>query len=103
MLKQPPVKDKDWLAIVHRQPCCVCGRTPVQAHHPRVGSINDGKPYTGMAQKCSDRWAVALCNQHHYELHNNMGEREFWASYGIDPFAVAMSYSKPVPLNYRMP
>lgn len=91
----PRERDKDWLVIVKRQPCCVCGdNVSVEAHHPRVGSINDGKPSAGMAEKASDKWAVALCGRHHRMLHAQ-GEREFWASWGIDPFAVAMNYGRP--------
>jgi len=57
----------------------------VEAAHLRVGSINDGKPYTGMQEKPSDRWALPLCSKHHREQHS-MNELEFWASYNINPF-----------------
>jgi hypothetical protein len=44
-----------------------------------------------MGEKSSDKWALPLCGKHHREQHS-MNEREFWASYGIDPFALAMRY-----------
>ncbi|HTD29166.1 MAG TPA: putative HNHc nuclease [Xanthomonadaceae bacterium] len=77
---------------MREHPCCVCGEpTTVEAHHPRVSVVGDGGP--GMAQKASDKWAVALCGRHHRELHS-MGEGEFWASYGISPMAVAIHYGR---------
>jgi hypothetical protein len=86
--KNPRERDEDYLAFVRTQPCCVC-RDPnsTEAHHPRVGHINDGGP--GMAQRASDKWALPLCSRHHRELHS-MSEREFWASLNIDPLALAL-------------
>jgi hypothetical protein len=83
--------DETYLRYVRRQPCCICGGIDVEAHHLRVGSINEGVTPPGMGQRSSDRWAVPLCNRHHRELHN-MGDREFWASYGIDPIALSMHF-----------
>jgi hypothetical protein len=89
------VYDDDYLAWIRQQPCCLCGdNVHVEAAHLRVGSIVDGKVYTGMGQKSSDRWALPLCGRHHREQHT-MNEREFWASYGINPFALAMTYRMP--------
>lgn len=85
-----PKRDEIYLRFIRRQPCCVCGNdVEVEAHHPRVNSINGDKP--GLAQKCSDKWAVPLCGKHHKEAHS-MNEWEFWKSRGLDPFALAMHY-----------
>ena len=90
--RQPRERDEKYLDYIRQQPCCICGdNTTVEAAHLRVGSINDGKPYTGMAEKSSDKWALPLCGKHHREQHS-MNEQYFWASYGIDPFATAMQY-----------
>ena len=87
--RDPKYQDADYLAFIRGQPCCVCQAPAVDAHHPRIGQINDGGP--GMAQKAADKWALPLCRRHHDELHS-MSEREFWASLNIDPFALAMHY-----------
>jgi hypothetical protein len=84
------------LAYVRTLPCCLCGDdVSVEAHHPRVGSVNDGVHAPGMAQKASDRWALPLCGRHHRECHSYGDERAFWASYGINPFALAMTIREP--------
>jgi hypothetical protein len=89
--RDPRQHDDEYLNYIRQQRCCICGKTPVDAAHLRVGSINDGKRDTGMAEKSSDKWALPLCARHHLQQHA-MNEREFWASYGIDPFALAMQY-----------
>jgi hypothetical protein len=90
--RQPRQHDDDYLNFIRSQRCCLCGTNEgVQAAHLRVGSINDGKPTTGMGEKSSDKWALPLCKRHH-DLQHTMNESEFWASYGIDPFALAMHY-----------
>lgn len=93
--RTPRQRDDDYLAWIRQQPCCLCGdNLSVEAAHLRVGSVNDGKRYTGLAEKSSDKWALPLCGRHHREQHS-MNEREFWASYGINPFALAMTYRMP--------
>jgi hypothetical protein len=104
--RTPRVKDERWLEFVRSQPCCACGDpTSTEAHHPRVGIINSETAKIsapGMGERSSDRWAVALCSQCHRDLHHE-GERWFWLSRGLDPFAIALHYAKTPPLNYRMP
>ena len=89
--RQPRQRDEAYLAFIRSFPCAICGKTPVEAAHLRVGSINDGKSYTGMAEKSSDKWALPLCAFHHRQQHT-MNEREFWASHGLNPFALSMRY-----------
>ena len=92
--REPRVTDLAHLAFIRSQPCCICyDNTSVEAHHPRVGSINSGVRSCGLAERASDRWALPLCGRHHRQLHSE-NENYFWASYGIDPFALAMSYRK---------
>jgi hypothetical protein len=90
--RQPRERDKQYLDYIRQQPCCICGdNVSVEAAHLRVGSINDGKRPTGKNEKSSDKWALPLCGVHHREQHRT-NERVFWASWGIDPFALAMHY-----------
>jgi hypothetical protein len=80
----PPERNNSYLGFVRSHPCCLCGDDiHVEAHHPRFG--------VGMGEKASDRDAVPLCGRHHRELHT-MDEREFWASYGVSPQALALKY-----------
>lgn len=91
MQKAPRQKDDGYLDYIRAQPCCICGDdVSVEAAHVRSGSLGV-KDYTGGAQKSSDKWALPLCGRHHKEQHR-MNELEFWASYGIDPFALAQRY-----------
>jgi hypothetical protein len=90
--RQPRQHDEDYLNFIRSQRCCLCGTNQgVEAAHLRVGSIGDGKPHTGMQEKSSDKWALPLCKRHH-DMSHAMSEKEFWASFGIDPFALAMHY-----------
>jgi hypothetical protein len=90
--RDPRQHDDEYLAYIRQQRCCICGDdTSVEAAHLKVGSINHDKRDTGMAEKSSDKWALPLCGRHHREQHTK-NEREFWASYGIDPFALSMQY-----------
>jgi hypothetical protein len=90
--RDPRQHDEDYLNYIRGCPCCLCGGIDVEAAHLRVGSINDGKRPTGMGEKSSDRWALPLCGVHHRQQHAAGNELAWWASYGIDPFALSMQY-----------
>jgi hypothetical protein len=85
-----PSRDSAYLHFIRECTCCLCERPAVDAHHPRIGLV-DGDSGPGMAQRAQDRWALPLCRDHHLELHA-MSEREFWASYHIDPLKLALRY-----------
>lgn len=92
--REPRQRDEKYLEWIRAQPCCICrDNTSVEACHLRVGSIGDAKRDTGGQEKSSDKWALPLCGRHHKEQHS-MNEREFWARYGLDPFALAMHYQR---------
>jgi len=44
---------------IHRQPCCICGRGPVDAAHVRTRGASGGE-YDNL---------VPLCRHHHIEQH----------------------------------
>lgn len=71
------------LARVRKEPCLVCGRSPVDAHHLRFVQPR------AMAKKVSDEFTVPLCRRHHDLLHRDPDERAWWESVGIDPIAIA--------------
>lgn len=57
--------------FVRDHSCIVCATvTAIEAHHVKTGTSG------GMGLKPSDRWLVALCKDHHGELHH-IGEPEF--------------------------
>jgi hypothetical protein len=92
MFRKPQEHNNPYLAWIRTQPCCLCGRTNVEAAHIRTSSLEHGKEHTGMQQKSSDRWALPLCHEHHVEQHG-MNEREFWASNGVaNPAELALKY-----------
>ncbi len=82
--KETRIRDRDHLAFVARQPCLVCGRRPVQAHHLKFAQPRS------MSLKVSDEYTVPLCNGHHDALHKSGDERAWWARHGIiDPLKFA--------------
>ena len=91
MQRDPRQRDEKYLDWIRQQPCCICGARDVQAAHLRVSSIENGKRPVGLAEKSSDKWALPLCSYHH-RMQHGMNETEFWARFGLDPFALAMHY-----------
>ena len=91
--RQPRQLDPTYLKRLRTQPCCLCDGIDVEAHHIRLASINDDKHSPGLGAKASDKWVVPLCNRHHRELHTQ-GEMQFWASLGINPFALCLQYQQ---------
>lgn len=86
------VRDPGFLAFLRRQPCAVRGRNGhvcegrIEAAHIRTHK--PGEPPTGLQRKPSDRRATGLCSLAHRQQHET-NEARWWASYGLDPFAVA--------------
>lgn len=92
------VKDRDYLAWIRQQPCCICETTyNVEAAHVRYADHAAGKDITGMQIKSDDAWAVPLCVRHHrigkFAQHS-MGERAFWESHRTDPLELAKKYQR---------
>lgn len=91
LIKRPRVENKLHLQFIRNLPCCCCGdNTTTEAAHIRTGNLAYGKRNTGGAEKPDDAWTVPLCGQHHREQHTK-SEDAFWASYGINPYVLAMS------------
>ena len=78
------LRDPEHRKFVAQQPCLVCGRTPVDAHHLRFAQPR------AMGRKVSDEFTVPLCRLHHRELHRVGDERIWWTILKIDPLAVAL-------------
>jgi hypothetical protein len=86
----PRVKDSKHLDFIRSQPCCICGdNTTTEAAHIRTSNLALGKDDFGWGRP-SDKWVLPLCNSHH-RLQHTMNEMKFWAKYGIDPFALAIT------------
>jgi len=73
------IRDEQFLDMVRRLPCVICLAKPVEggANHPH--HLNRG----GTGTKGPDIHTVALCPEHHHELHT-IPEDEFWQKYNID-------------------
>ena len=72
------IRDPAHLKFINTQPCLICGRAPVHAHHLRFAQPR------AMSNKVSDEWAVPLCFTHHRTLHTVGDEEAWWADRGID-------------------
>jgi DNA recombination protein Rad52 len=77
------LRDPEHLRFINVQPCLICGRAPVHAHHLRFAQPRS------MGNKVSDEWAVPLCFTHHRALHTFGNEEAWWVEKGIDAKAEA--------------
>jgi uncharacterized protein YunC (DUF1805 family) len=61
--KTGPIRDRQYIALIHECPCVVCGQTPVQAaHYTGWLSAAFGK---GQGVKSHDTLCAALCIECH--------------------------------------
>lgn len=72
--KEKTFRSKKYLDFIKRQPCFICGNTPVDSHHETMS----GK---GTGLKGPDNQTLPLCYHHHTERHN-MGRESFYSRYG---------------------
>jgi hypothetical protein len=78
------LRDPQHLRFINAQPCLICGRAPVHAHHLRFAQPRS------MSNKVSDEWAVPLCFTHHRALHTVGNEEAWWIEKGVDAKAEAL-------------
>lgn len=91
--REPRQRDEAHLAFVRTRQCYIpfCKRQ-AEAAHIRMGCQAIGKEPTGMAEKPHDKWTCPLCPYHHRigaGSQHSMGEADFWALAGLNPFAIA--------------
>lgn len=94
MLIEKPVRHRSpaHLKRLRTLPCCIpgCKGQPVIAHH-----LTCSPQPKARGLKAGDQWAVSLCERTHHSAQSMVGvhhvglEREWWASKGIDPIALA--------------
>jgi hypothetical protein len=77
------LRDKAHLKFVASQPCLICGRNPVDAHHLRFTQPR------ALGLKVSDEFTVPLCRIHHREVHSHGDEVAWWERRAIDPLATS--------------
>lgn len=90
--RQPRVENPAFLAFVRCQPCCACGKfPPSQAAHVRYSDAFSGNINPGAGAKPDDAKCVPLCQMCHVGPggQHTMGEQQFWAKVGVDPFKLA--------------
>ena len=79
------LRDKEHCKFIATQPCVVCGRTPIEAHHIRFAQPR------ALGRKVSDEYTVPVCRLHHRELHDYGDEASWWAAVSIDPLPIALA------------
>jgi ERF superfamily len=87
-------RDKFHVRFVSKQPCMICGRQPVDAHHLRFAQ------HRALGRKVSDEFIVPLCRGHHREAHRSGDEASWWKKAGIDPTVTARALwleTRPLP------
>ena len=77
------LRDKAHLKFVASQPCLICGRSPVDAHHLRFAQPR------AMGLKVSDEFTVPLCRTHHRDNHSSGDEVAWWERRAIDPLTTS--------------
>lgn len=77
------IRDRDHIKFVASQPCLICGRQPVDAHHLRFAQRR------ALGRKVSDEFTVPLCRGHHRALHRAGDEAAWWQTVAIDPVKIA--------------
>lgn len=90
-IKPKPPRSKAHRDYVRAQPCCVCRRIGVSAHHLIAYYGEDG-PISGKGMKAGDQWAVPLCygcHQGQDSLHHQGDEQVFLAQHNVDGLTVA--------------
>lgn len=88
--KKRPAKNSAYLAWLHELPCCVTGRTGVQAAHLSFSSSWHGHYGRARGTKAPDRFALPLCPDEHARQHS-MNERFYWEGIGINPHELALT------------
>ena len=83
---EPRYRSEKHLRKIASEPCLVCGRKDVQAHHLTLSQPQ------AMSLKVGDQFTIPLCVFHHSELHR-ITEKKFWETHKeIDPYARAKRY-----------
>ena len=77
------IKAPQHLAFVRQQPCVVCDRRPVEAHHLTFAQVR------AKGRKSGDDWTVPLCRAHHRQLHAAGDEQTWWQEHSLDAVALA--------------
>lgn len=88
--KAKPIKNREYLAFIHRLPCVVTSRFGVEAAHLSFADRRYGHYGRGKGTKAPDRWALPLCDEEHTKQHQ-MSERDYWRHVGINPHELALT------------
>jgi hypothetical protein len=93
-LRRPRQRSKEHLERIAALSCVVpgCHVRPVHVAHIRYACAADGADIVGKAMKPDDWRTLPLCPHHHLDgrrAQHRMNEEDFWASHGINPYALA--------------
>jgi hypothetical protein len=91
MQRRPRKEDSKHLRFVRERPCVICGFTPCDPAHIKMGDSRISKPpSSNLGMKADDRFTLPLCRKHHERQHQ-MPEREFWEYYRLDAVLLALA------------
>lgn len=88
--KKRPPKEPAYLNWLHKLPCAVTGRHPVEAAHVSFASPWHGHYGRAKGTKAPDQFAVPLAPHMHASQHE-VGEKKFWHEWQIDPHQLALT------------
>lgn len=83
-------KKPAYLAFIHTLPCCVTGRTGVQAAHLSFADPWYGHYGRARGTKAPDLFALPLSPEEHSKSHS-MNEERYWLEIGINPHELALT------------
>lgn len=92
--RRPRRRSSEHLAAIADLPCAVpgCLARPVHVAHIRFACAVEGAEIVGKSMKPDDWRTLPLCPLHHLDgrkAQHRMNELAFWASHGINPYALA--------------
>jgi hypothetical protein len=91
MQRRPRKHDTKHLQFVRQLPCIICGSSPSDAAHIKMGDARVSKPISSnIGMKADDRFTLPMCRRHHERSHQ-VPEREFWEYYHLDPVLLALA------------
>ena len=82
------IKDKKFLMWVCELSCYPCEIEGVSNYHMIVAHHLQGRNRIGMGLR-HDPNSIPICDFHHRQIHEKMGERNFWDKLGVEPIHYA--------------
>lgn len=83
-------KSKDYLNYIATKPCCVThSKHQVDCHHESIC-----RNFSGSLKKYFDFGTLPLQHKLHIDTRHQLGRKEFWSHYNLDPKQLVIGYLK---------